>query len=133
MTAAVLFLAGCSSTPTPAPTIAPTTTPATFDLTGGLVLKQTGLTPDAACSGQRGYSDITGGAPVTVYNAAGSVVAVGALEDGVAGTRGCIFQFTVADVPAGHGFYSYEITHRGKVTITEADARGGHAIATLGE
>lgn len=83
------------------------------------------------CQGQGGYSDIKPGAQVTVY--AGDPVATGALGPGTftAGV-GCVFGVVTGDVPRWRGIYQWEVTHRGKLTITEADAVGSVAQATLG-
>jgi hypothetical protein len=44
----------------------------------------------------------------------------------------CVFPFTVADVAGGSDFYQVEVTHRGKITVSDADARDGKASFTLG-
>lgn len=89
---------------------------------------------DLSCVGSGGYSDIHEGAPVTVYDNGGQIIALGALGPGrrnsVEGT--CRFKFEVSAVPAGKGFYQYEISHRGKLTVTEDEAAAGGLAATLG-
>jgi hypothetical protein len=90
-----------------------------------------------ACQGDGGYDDIAQGASVTVYDAAGTVVATGSLGEGKRATPGdtttsCVFPVTVLKVPGGSKFYGVEVTHRGKVTVSDADARAGKFAATLG-
>jgi hypothetical protein len=98
------------------------------------------------CEGDGGYSDITDGTAVTVYGPDGDIVALGSItqpdpyviggeaeQPGVPSDLGCKFQITVPDVPAGLGFYQYEIAHRGQLRLTEEDAKAGNASATLGE
>ena len=87
------------------------------------------------CSGSAGYSDIAIGGGVTVYDGAGIVIGTGAIDSctDTDGTTGATFTFQVHDVPTGKAFYQYEITHRGKLAISEADALAGSADATLGD
>jgi hypothetical protein len=86
------------------------------------------------CAGTGGFSDIRTGAPVTIYDATGTIVGVGGLAVGtptginstqgvVSYVTGCDFPFTVAHVPTGSTFYQYEISHRGKLTFQPADAQ----------
>ncbi len=104
-----------------------------FDLKGSLILLQpTSATDLASCSGSGGYLDISGGTDVTVYNASGTIVSSGALDDGLAIEGSCIFDFTVHGVPGNEGPYQVEVSHRGRLTITEANARAGKLSATLG-
>lgn len=89
------------------------------------------------CAGAGGYDDIAEGAAVTVYDAGGKVVAQGALgvgryADPVAFTGACVFSFTAPGVPKGTKFYQVEITHRGKLTASIAEAQSGAFTATLG-
>jgi len=88
------------------------------------------------CTGYGGYDDIVPGAAVTVYDANGSVVATGLLGTGrpksPTDNSVCSFPVTVPGVPSGSRFYSVEITHRGKVTVSAADAQAGKFAATLG-
>lgn len=98
----------------------------------------------ALCEGDGGYSDIGAGAQVTVTAPDGTVLAIGALDEGKMlepGALGefdrfgiCEFSFAVTDVPAGHGLYGIEIAGRGVVTYEEDRLRsvtGGPAL-TLG-
>lgn len=90
---------------------------------------QTGVgyaTAGATCNGYAGFSDLTSGSPVTVYDATGKIVALGKLADGTSPDGvSCLFPFSVADVPDGQ-FYSVEVSHRGKMQVTAQDARGGN-------
>lgn len=111
--------------------------PKPFDLSGSLT-----LTDDSSvaatigqdgCHGTGGYSDVAVGAPVTVYNADSKIVGTGMIDYSTAlsGTS-CWMAFSVRGVPGGEGPYQYEISHRGKLTFTEAEGRGSGVTATLG-
>lgn len=112
-----------------------------FTLSGLLTLTGTSRNIRAigmsGCEGINGYSDIAEGAPVIVYDADGKIIAAGAISDSTlqrgSTTFECLFSFIVTDIPGGAGFYQYEISHRGKLTISEDDARGGFASASLGD
>lgn len=86
------------------------------------------------CTGYSGFSDIAEGASVTVYDPAGKVLATGALGAGKPDEDSgpCRFPVRVASVPKGSKFYQVEVTHRGKVTITAAEAEHGKYGASLG-
>jgi hypothetical protein len=117
-----------SSTVT-APVVSPTlavVTPTTLVVLGSLVLidPEEGWRVGRSCEGAGGYHDIYAGAQVSVYDPAGRVVGLARLVGGE-GLRGpssvvCAFTFAVS-VPAGLGFYSFEVTHRGKVTFPESE------------
>ncbi|GLZ37749.1 hypothetical protein [Actinokineospora sp. NBRC 105648] len=83
------------------------------------------------CAGTGGYSDIASGTSVTVYDGSGTVLGVDYLGTPLAVGSICTFQFGVA-VTAGHDYYQVEVSHRGKITVTEADAKAGKVSATLG-
>jgi hypothetical protein len=103
--------------------------PAKVDLRGTLTLHGKTLHDGAGlCMGQGGYSDITEGAPVTVYDGKGAIIATGQLSrgddrgwkptDDTERSNTCWFAFTVT---APHSeFYQVEVSHRGKVT-TDSD------------
>lgn len=100
-----------------------------FELTGSFIVMS--LADD--CQGSRGYDDIRSGAPVTVYSDEGKVLATGQLvnpkrENEVV----CSYQINVADVPNGHDFYQVEVSHRGKTTVSNADAKSGAIGLSLG-
>lgn len=79
------------------------------------------------CAGDGGYDDIRAGAQVVVTDADGGTVALGELSqgrmDGSVPDATCQWRFTVADVPAGAGFYGVEVTHRGALQYTEQELR----------
>ncbi|WNO76001.1 MULTISPECIES: hypothetical protein [unclassified Streptomyces] len=106
-----------------------------FDLTGTFVLTD-GVISDGAtsCKGSGGYDDIGMGTSVTVYDAAGAVIGSSGLfistHDKTAGT--CTYQIAVEAVPGGHDFYQVEISHRGKIQLSAADARAGSFAGSLG-
>lgn len=111
-----------------------------FTLRGALSLTDpVPLDPDhtTGCAGSGGYDDIVEGASVTVYDASGAVVGTGALGAGKYAsedsTAPCVFRFAVAGVPAGAKFYQVEVSHRGKVNVTSAEAKAGAFAATLGD
>lgn len=86
------------------------------------------------CRGAGGYSDILEGAGVTVYDAMGKIVGSGRLEQGSeASSGGCMFPIAVPAVPGGSAFYQVEVSHRGKITVSEAEARGGMLSMFLGD
>lgn len=58
---------------------------------------------------------------MTVSDAAGTVVATGALRPGTGLSSGCLFPFTVNDVPTTSDSYSVEVGHRGEVTFGRDD------------
>lgn len=98
----------------------------TFTMTGLLSLsssdaRSTG-SPDG-CAGDGGYDDIRGGALVTVQDSSGKIVGTGALDSGYDSGIICVFSFRVADVPDDSDFYSVEVSHRGGLTYTNAEAR----------
>lgn len=109
--------------------------PASFTLRGTMTLTgdnvPSGDTSEG-CTGYEGYEDIAQGASVTVYDSAGAVVATGALGTGKPESAACVFPVRVPDVPGGSKFYRVEVSHRGQVTVTAADARAGKFAASLG-
>lgn len=74
----------------------------------------------ASCFGGGGYDDISVDTQVTV-SVDGKTVGLGRLGPGLARGYTCVFDFTVPDVPAGLGFYTVEVSHRGGLTYTEDD------------
>jgi hypothetical protein len=69
---------------------------------------------------------------VTVYDSAGKVVATGSLGTGKPKSAGCVFPVSVAGVPGGSKFYQVEVSHRGKITVSSAEAKAGKFAASLG-
>lgn len=112
--------------------------PASFTLRGSLTL--TSPTPldydHKACTGSGGFDDIVKGAAVTVYDAEGKTVATGALGDGryasEDSTAPCVFPVVVPGVPGGSKFYRVEVSHRGQLTVSAADAKAGKFASSLG-
>lgn len=115
------------------------TSPSRIAVSGDLLLAVAGDTElsGGGCAGDGGYSDIAAGAAVTVKDASGKIVGVSQLGDGqeqsaAPSYRGaCLFDFTVPDVPVGN-FYSIEVSHRGQISVTLAQARSGDVHFTLG-
>lgn len=97
--------------------------PGTFGVYGSIALSKQGSSTNE-CTGSGGYSDIQQGAPVVIYDAAGKIVATGALNQGhvvsqigySGNVNSCVFDFTVSNVPANSAFYQVEVSHRGKLT-----------------
>ncbi|MFD7710173.1 hypothetical protein [Streptomyces sp. NPDC059786] len=109
--------------------------PGTFTLEGEFMLTDS-VAPsgDDGCGGLDGYDDIQEGASVTVYGAAGDVVATGSLGDSTydSDAYDCTFAVAVPDVPKGEKFYKVEVSHRGTVQMTAEEAESGLFGATLG-
>lgn len=112
-----------------------------FDLAGTLLLNgRTSHDGSGGCVGSGGYSDITEGAPVTVYDSTGTVIATGQLGGGddrgwtptadTERSNQCWFTFTVS-VPNAD-FYQVEVSHRGKQTYKRSQAQSGSIALTLG-
>lgn len=127
------FAAGCggpSAADTPTGTATSTEPASSFAVYGSLEMSIADTTYDSTgrtCAGDGGYDDIRAGAQVVVTDADGGTVALGELSqgrmDGSAPYATCQWRFTVADVPAGAGFYGVEVTHRGEMTFTEQELR----------
>jgi hypothetical protein len=109
--------------------------PSTFTLRGTMTLTgdnvPSGETSED-CTGYSGYEDITKGAGVTVYDSSGKVVATGALGAGKPHSAVCVFAIAVPGVPDGSKFFQVEVSHRGKVTVSAAEAKAGAFGASLG-
>ena len=102
----------------------PAPAPTTFVLRGVLTLNHGWLrSGTGSCTGSGGFSDIHVGAQVVVTDAAGAVIAVTELGEGVVLDKECFFGFRAVAVPLGRGFYGVEVTHRGRVQFSESDAR----------
>lgn len=133
---ATALLAGCggaAATPSPSPS------PETHTISGELVLTSASILPlSTGCKGIGGYSDMDRGAPVTVKDEAGTIVATGTLGHGLpdnsnALSKVCRFPFFVTGVPVA-AFYSVEVSRRGALTysLAEMTARGWAVTFTLG-
>ncbi|WP_433610918.1 hypothetical protein [Prescottella agglutinans] len=107
--------------------------PETFDITGVITLKgkatSSGLPTGFSCAGTGGYSDLSPTAAVKVSDESGTLLAKGHVT-GSSGSSGyCVFDFTVTDVPRGNKFYEVEVSHRGGLSFTEAEAEDGLALS----
>lgn len=133
-----------SSTPAPIPT-ATAIAARTFTLSGTFTLTRGAFSwsssdTSGSCRGFNGFDDIYPGTPVVVTDQAGTVIATGQLLGGrvtmdtVDATRAdsCQYQISVPGIPAGKTFYGVEVSHRGKQTLTPAEAEGGQLNLTLG-
>jgi hypothetical protein len=108
-----------------------------FTLEGTLQLNSnsittTGLPPGFNCAGSGGYGDIVPGAPVTVSDEAGTLLAKSTLNGSVGGQGWCALSFAVKDVPSGSRFYRVEVARRGDMSYTEDEARERVGL-TLGD
>ncbi|MFF4791860.1 hypothetical protein ACFY2M_19325 [Streptomyces sp. NPDC001276] len=107
--------------------------PDTFTLKGAFALKEGATDNASGCEGTGGYKDISEGTAVTVYGAAGDVIATGQLGNSESPSwRTCIFDVSVPDVPKGEKFYKVEVSHRGTVQLTAKEAEAGGFAASLG-
>ncbi|MFZ3468062.1 hypothetical protein ACODT3_37005 [Streptomyces sp. 4.24] len=87
------------------------------------------------CLGKGGYKDLHAGASVTVYDSTGAVIATGSLgaaKWGGSAQMRCEWPVAVPDVPAGRGFYQVEVSHRGKLKLSEAEAKAGGFGGSIG-
>jgi len=92
----------------------------------------TGLPPGFNCAGSGGFNDVGPGAPVTVSDEAGTLLAKSTLSGSVGGPGWCALSFAVKDVPAGSKFYRVEVARRGDMSYTEDEARERVGL-TLGD
>lgn len=111
-------------------------TPKTFDITGMITLTgkttSSGLPSGFSCAGSGGYSDLSPTAAVKVSDESGTLLAKGQMIGSSGSSGSCTFDFLVTDVPRGIKFYEVEISHRGGLTYTEAEAEEGLSL-TLGD
>lgn len=108
----------------------------TVTLKSGSALLGSPQERDCSGSGVSGFEDVVAGASVTVYDAAGAVVATGSLGAGKYPTDAylsdpCVFPLVVPDVPGGAKFYQVEVSHWGKVTVSAEDAKARRFAASL--
>lgn len=135
--AALVLLAACGSNDAPAGSSTATEPAAqTFTMTG--VLDLVGGSDHFSnsadgCSGVGGYDDLARGTQVVVYGADGKILGAGEVDPGKMQAGGviCRFPWEIAGIPKGAGPYQYEVSHRGRMTVTEVEARGG-VSASLG-
>lgn len=108
--AVVLAVAGCGGPPPPMTVKGTFAIPPRPDGWGGAA--------GARCETGSGgaFSDLRPGAQVVVSDAAAKTLALGELGPGRQdGIGGCVFAFTVKNVPSGQQFYGVEVAHRGRV------------------
>ncbi|MER6135567.1 hypothetical protein [Streptomyces sp. NPDC001815] len=114
-------------------TLAAEAEPSTFTLTGSFELAKDAVRNGlGGCKGSGGFDDIAEGTAVTVYDAAGTVIATGHLGDSTLSSGTCTFDVAVEGVPKGKEFYKVEISHRGTVQLSADDAEAGLFGASLG-
>ncbi|MDI9914335.1 hypothetical protein [Rhodococcus sp. IEGM 1379] len=98
--------------------------PTVFTMTGTMSLDSSdSSSTGSGCVGDGGYDDIHSGTEVKVTNGDGKTVATGRLESGDRSSGECVLPFTIKGVPAGSEFYEVEVSHRGGLTYSEAEAR----------
>ncbi|MFE2533198.1 hypothetical protein [Streptomyces sp. NPDC059371] len=86
-----------------------------------------------SCVGDHEYCDVDKGAPVTVFDSAGRVIATGSLGSGAYDTFArCEFPVAVRGVPGGSASYSVRISLHLKTEITNEVARTGGLVVKLG-
>ena len=88
-------------------------------------MKTTGLPGGYKCAGARDYTDIGPGAPVTVEDEGGKLLAKGAIESSNNGRDSCLLLFSVDDVPGGAEFYRVHVAQRTEMSYTESEAKYG--------
>ncbi|WP_054565844.1 hypothetical protein [Frankia sp. R43] len=94
-----------------------------------------GLSGTRTCNGTGGYSDIRSGAQATLTDADGTIVSAAHIGSGThGGTPHCTTTFAFPPIEIESGFYSVEISHRGKITksVAELDADGWVFELSLG-
>jgi len=109
--------------------------PDTFTMEGNFALTDNAASDDdGGCEGayDSGYDDISEGTSVTVYGASGDVIATGALGESELIGSNCIFDIAIDGVPKGEKFYKVEVSHRGTLQLTAAEAENGELAASLG-
>jgi serine/threonine protein kinase len=110
------------------------TPPEPFALTGTVHLnsnnvKTSGLPPGYPCAGGQGFDDVAPGAPVTVADETGKLLAKGAFESSYGQQGSCSLLFKVDEVPSGARFYRVQVGRQGELTFTEPEARAGIDIS----
>lgn len=126
----ILFLGKVFSGPPPSVTPA---APTSFTFTGILQMHISDTTAGVEyCSGKGGYDDIKEGALVTIYDETGKVIQTGTLPTGSSEDPHCNWHISIPNVPIDAKFYQVEISHRGKITVSAADAQAGNFGVTLG-
>jgi hypothetical protein len=99
--------------------------PSTFTVHGAIDLVGAFGAGGQSCDLSRrpGASDLAPGGQVVVYDNAGRSLAIGTLAEGALQPGGtCRMLFTVTGVPDGPGPFFVEVTHRGRIAFTRAQA-----------
>lgn len=99
-----------------------------FEMWGAVRLDSEGaFSMNPECGGKDSYDDINPGAPVTVYDGTGKALAKGTLDKGKFEGKDllapCVFTFSVVNVPGGLDSYQVEVSHRGRVSVSSAEAK----------
>ncbi len=102
----------------------------TVHLTGDNVTTS-GLPAGYRCAGAEDLGDISPGAPVTVEDEAGKLLAKGSFESSYLVRGSCNMSFRVNNVPNGANFYRVKVAHQDESSFTESEAKAGVDI-TLG-
>lgn len=87
---------------------------------------------DGNCNGTGGYTDLAAGTSITVYDNTGAVISVGNLSAGSDTGDACIFAWSIPNVPKSN-FYKVEISHRGQLTYSYAQATSGELDSSIGK
>lgn len=91
--------------------------------------KTEGLPGGYKCVGAREYGDVVPGAPVTVEDESGKLLAKGAIKSSNSGRDSCLLLFSVDNVPGGAEFYRVQVAQRDEMNYTESEAKGGVEIS----
>jgi hypothetical protein len=111
----VLLLVGACGGADGEPGAEPEGSPTGFVVRGTVSVPSYGGSNGTSCTVKDGYEDLRSGASVAVTDAAGDVVAVGALVDIEATQRTCRFAFDVPGVPEGSPTYGIEVGQQAMV------------------
>jgi hypothetical protein len=106
--------------------------PAKHTVTGTLTLvdASAGFTSGSSCAGSGGYSDITPGNNVTVYDGKQNIIATSTLGHGTGTFGACVLTFTVPDVP-DEAFYKVEVSHRGGLSFSKTDMQAANWTVSM--
>lgn len=114
--------------------------PGYFDVTGSIAVDisygGSAYQYGDVCATGIGYDDIHLGTQVVVSDSAGATLAIGELDAGLAdpSQSACVFDFHVAEIPAGLGFYGLSVgsDNRGTMKYEEAEISGRSIDLALG-
>jgi hypothetical protein len=126
-----------SASPSPTPASSPSPTPVSHELS---IFFQLTNKPELFLSPNKkgcnvkgtGYQDLSAGAPVTVKDATGTILASTFLPRGT--TVGNLCEWTMSVTVPDSTFYQIEVSHRGEVTFAESDleTNGWEADLSIG-